>query len=345
MGRLVEIEGSRGAKGALTEVATSPGAQRAPEPDATDAHSVADASHVFIVGLPRTGTHLMRDVLHGSGEVGIGPESRFMGGAPRFGLIARPGLDLVFRRARGTLSEREARQLVEAIFSPKAHGLWRDGFWQSLARKEEPEVFVEAFLQTQRRAQDLLDLALKVHANGRRIPGDKTPSNLFYVPTLLEWFPHARVIHMFRDPRATYASAMRKGWIGPERFHLPAVTPLRLEIGVWTGIDHARRWRIAADLDDSYRARYPDRYLLCRFEDLVEEPEPIVRRVAEFVGVPYLPQMLERRVVSSSFMERGTTGIRPEATDRWRTELHPLLARWVSVLCGSRLERYGYTPR
>jgi hypothetical protein len=126
---------------------------------------------------------------------------------------------------------------------------------------------------------------------------------------------------------------------------LPAIAPLRLELGVWSGIDHARRWRMAADLDDAYRERFHDRYILCRFEDLVEEPEPIVRRVADFVGVPYAPQMLDRKVVSSSFIERGTTGIRAEASDHWRGELDPLLARWVSLLSGSRLARYGYAPR
>lgn len=150
---------------------------------------------------------------------------------------------------------------------------------------------------------------------------------------------------MVRDPRASYASMIRKGWVGPQRFHLPNVKPLRLAVGAVTAIDIANRWRKAVDLDLEYRESYPDRYTLCRFEDLLVDPEPVVRRISEFVGVPCQPQMLERSVITSSYMQRGTPGFRPEATDAWRSSLDGSLSRWLSRLTGPELADQGYPPR
>lgn len=112
-----------------------------------------DTSHVFIVGLSRTGAHLMKDILRASGYLGFGLESRFMGNSAD-------------------------------VLSPDSKGVWRNVFWQRLASKEDPAVFTEHFVHSPRRAQDLYHLALTVHADGR-VPGDKTPANLWHVNELL----------------------------------------------------------------------------------------------------------------------------------------------------------------
>ncbi len=40
--------------------------------------------------------------------------------------------------------------------------------------------------------------------------GEKTPTHYKYVPTLLEWYPEAKIIHTFRDPRAILVSQLKK---------------------------------------------------------------------------------------------------------------------------------------
>ena len=42
------------------------------------------------------------------------------------------------------------------------------------------------------------------------ILGDKSGPNLYHVPTLLEWYPEAKVIHTMRDPRAVMASELKR---------------------------------------------------------------------------------------------------------------------------------------
>ena len=300
------------------------------------------ASHIFVVGLARTGTHLMQSVLNTSPAVRIGPESLFLGGAPRFGGLRRRGVASLFPRDDRPLSDEEAREIVGRLVGSGGRSAGRRDYWHGLARYVEPEELMERFLATPRRARDLLDLALDIYARGRDIGGDKTPSNLFAIPTLLEWFPDARVIHMLRDPRAVFASAIGKGFVGAGRLRLPRTETLQLLLGFWWAFDVAARWRAAAALDREYRSRYPDGYLACRLEDLVTDPQTIIPPVCAFVGVPYTEAMLDRPVVSSSFLPRGSRGIRPEVAQRWRSELHPLLARWTALLCGKALQEHGY---
>jgi len=298
-------------------------------------------SHIFIVGLARSGTHLVRSILNASDEIRVGPESQFLGGAPRLGHLARPGLLAAFPDADGPLSEAEAGKLIDRLMAGTAG---RRPYWRGAASLEGAEPFRRRFQGSPRRARDLLAMAIEVHGRGKAIPGDKTPSNLFHVPQLLGWFPNARVIHILRDPRAVFASAMGKGFIGPKRLGLPALRPLELGLGFWWSIDLAAQWRLAVDLDSRYRQRFPDNYLMCRFEDLVGDPEPHIRRMCAFVGVPYRDDMVDRPVVSSSFIPRGTRGIRKGARSQWRSAISPPLARWITLLCGARLDEQGY-PR
>lgn len=304
--------------------------------------SARPTSHIFVVGLARTGTHLVRSILNTSEKVHLGPESHFLGGAPRLGFLARPGILAAFPGPDAPLSEKAADRLVGRLVSGAGGRLGRAPYWRSTAKVEGADALRRRFVASARRPQDLLAAALEIQARGRPIGGDKTPSNLFYVPTIVDWFPDARVIQIIRDPRAVYASAQGKGFVGPRRLGLPSARPLQLVLGFWWAIDLARRWRRAMDLDQRFQERFPSNYTSLRFEDLVNDPEPEIRHLCDFVGVPYTETMLDRPVVSSSFLPRGTRGIRAEAREKWRAELPAILARWIALLCGSRLTERGY---
>ena len=59
---------------------------------------MSGASHVFIAGLPRTGSTLTRAMLNHSPEVRMSGESRFLSEPTRLGLVQRPGYADRFRR-------------------------------------------------------------------------------------------------------------------------------------------------------------------------------------------------------------------------------------------------------
>jgi hypothetical protein len=82
-----------------------------------------------------------------------------------------------------------------------------------------------------------------------------------------------------------------------------------------------------------------------RFEDLVTDPEAVLRSVCDFVGVPFEPTMLaDVDVVGSSF-ESGRhagEGFDPRAAARWQSELGGAARRWFSVVLRGELARFGY---
>jgi hypothetical protein len=96
-----------------------------------------------------------------------------------------------------------------------------------------------------------------------------------YASNILDAYPGARIIQMIRDPRDRYEASL-------------ALWPKgKLRAG-----GAAARWRYSVDLADRNVARYPDQALNVRYETLVSEPELTLRRVCDFLGESYDPDML-----------------------------------------------------
>ena len=290
-----------------------------------------------MVGLPRTGSTLTRGILNASGEVWIAGESHFFDQPQHLGLGRRRGYRSRFHDAATGAGDAPAR-VVESIWS-----LTGKNFWARLASRTDRAQFLADLRASDGSDRSLFDIALAHSGRGRRIVGEKTPHHIEAVPTLLAWFPDARVIHTFRDPRAIYASLRRKE--DPARLGQVGRVARRLGplFDVYSTINLARSWRRMAALHRRYAAQFPDRYRLIRFEDLTNDAERTAGELCAFLGIDYRPVMLEQVVHNSSFAAKGSgSGIDPATTGRWRRELSPLTARWLALLCGRALREFGY---
>ncbi len=296
--------------------------------------------HVFVVGLPRTGSTLTRAILNASPQVGIGSESHFFPSPIRLGLARRPGYRERFARIGDLREDDGLVRVIDAIWN-----LRTKSFWSRLAGMADRADFETRLRASDRTDQSLLDLAMEYYAKGKPIRGEKTPQHIHAIPTLLAWFPNARIVHTFRDPRAVCVSLMRKEdrqtsgwrprllrWLGPLR-ELYATTNVTLA------------WRRVVALHRRYQRQYPDRYRLQRFEDLIRDPRRAVEELCAFLEIPFSEAMLEVVVLNSSYLPRATgTGFDPATLDRWRSHLSPLARRWFVLLCGAELREFGYEP-
>jgi len=298
---------------------------------------------VFLVGCARTGSTLLRHVLNRSPEVAIAPETHFMRRADRLRLSER----LAAARTPGGL-----RTLVDTLYTVDHHS--RTGYWAWLRRSIDPDEFADRLATTDRSARALfrlcIDLYVERSSAGRipRVIGEKTPSHLLFVPTLVEWFPGTLVIHTFRDPRAIYASELRRrreGRWGIKR-RLPwipsgIIDPLLAPV---EAVRTTLAWRRADRLDGEYRRLLGDRYHLVRFEDLVRQPEVELRAICELIGIEFEPGLLQIDVVGSSFepTRHAAGGFDPATAERWRAHLHPLARAWFRLVLGRSLARRGY---
>jgi hypothetical protein len=301
--------------------------------------STPTASHVFIAGLPRTGSTLAHRILNRSSRVRLAGETHFIGTPRLFG--GARGYAERFAAVGDLRSEAGLDAVVTAIYASRGKS-----FWSRFAQAVERSAFEEALRTGERTPRGLFDATLRTYAGGRPVAGDKTPEHIHVVPTLLDWFPNARVIHTFRDPRAIYVSLRRKE--RPEA--LTALGRVARRAGapfeVYASTSLAVRWRRMARLHRRYEARYPGRYLLLRFEDVLADPEAATRRLCDIVGIPFEAPMLDQVVHNSSYAPgRARPGIDRSAAERWRAHLPRTTQRWIVSLCGTRtLRAFGYEP-
>jgi len=105
--------------------------------------------------------------------------------------------------------------------------------------------------------------------------GDKSLHTEHYVDQVLSEFPAAKFIHMSRDPRDRYASVRKR--FGKD-------TP---RLGAATG-----RWLSSMRVAERNRRKYPQNYMIVRFEDLAANPEETSRKICAFIEEKYSPEML-----------------------------------------------------
>jgi hypothetical protein len=304
---------------------------------------------VFIVGCGRTGSTLLREILNKSDEVCIGPETHFL---RRFSQL---GAQKKLKEFGDLADARNVEKLVDFLCSKKVRSL---GTWGWFGKSVDRAQFTQRFLASDRTERALFSLIMQTYAEvnkgsrgGELILGDKTPTHLYYVPTLLEWFPEAKLIHTFRDPRGIIVSKLKKvekGSEGPQvRFsYLPwwLLDPLIAPIEV---LHISKFWFDAVRLHARYEQMYPKQYYLLRFEDLVSDPDKQIRQICHFLNIEFDPRMLaEVTQVGSSYQvqRHGPAGIDQKAADRWREHINPLIKLWFSISGRKQLEKFGYTP-
>jgi hypothetical protein len=297
--------------------------------------------HIFIVGLGRTGSTLTRHILNSADCIGIGGESHYLCDLPRLGFQTKRSVRQQLARVGDLTSEEGTRRVVDHLFTVRERHL---NFWNLTAKKVDREAFLRRLLSINpaERERGLFELAMDIHAAGRPVRGDKTPAHIFFVPQLLQWFPNAKIVHTFRDPRAIYSSRKKKAENKPEQSPRAGLRRLGMPFELISSLHVILNWRRVERYHRQYEAKYPGRYALMKYEDLVQQPQATLERLCDFLDIPLTPPMLLQTVVNSSFMPDGYLGFDAGTITRWRKHMHPLVQRWFLMWLGPQLREYEY---
>lgn len=164
-----------------------------PRPDQLQSHGETIEhmnSPIFIVGAPRSGTTLMRNMLNRHPAIAISRETEFY--------------HYIYRRRRifGSLSDlgNRKRLVKEYLSTQRIQRMNLD--LQALEQKllEEGVTYEALFASL---------LSFYARAHGKRRCGEKTPQHALFTEVLCRWYPDARIIHILRDPRDVVASLLR----------------------------------------------------------------------------------------------------------------------------------------
>ena len=170
-------------------------------------------------------------------------------------------------------------------------------------------------------------------ARGKPRYADKTPSHLQAVDLLAERFPNARFLHIVRDGRDVTASVLTMDF-GPERF-----------------AEAARSWRRRVlRAHRSGQTLGPLRYREVHYEQLVADPEAVLREACAFFEVEYSPAMLQYHERADEFLgglrhTHHIQGIRRPPTvgvRNWRLDLTPHQISVFDEIAGTALDALGY---
>lgn len=162
---------------------------------------------------------------------------------------------------------------------------------------------------------------------------DKSPFNSERLAMIHLMFPESPIIHVIRHPLDTCLSAFFTSF---QRRHWYS---LNLE-------DTAMYFKEIIGLVEHYKAQIADlKYLSVKYEDLVENPEPQVRRMLEFIGEPYDACCLDfhksKRVARTASYAQVNQKLYKSSMYRYkhyRKQVEPILPILMPVI-----ESLGYT--
>lgn len=282
-----------------------------------------------IVGAPRSGTTLPRFMLDAHTDLAIPPETGFLAADPA-----------VLQR----LSPLEFAGFV-AQFPPGATA-WNDF-------RIPPTAWREALVGLRRfSTADAFMTFYRLYAArfGKTRWGDKTPGYVFHMRRIQDMLPEAHFIHLIRDGRDV-ALSWRQTWFSPG----PDMETL------------AQHWKQAVLAGLEGRTSVA-RYLEVRYEDLIRDTAPVLRRICDFISLDLQPAMLnyfetsparlaehaERRrsdgtllVGRAQRLEQQRLTTQPPLAERaqaWRTTLTPAERRAFASVAGDLLLEMGYEP-
>ncbi|HEX8206299.1 MAG TPA: sulfotransferase [Solirubrobacteraceae bacterium] len=166
--------------------------------------------------------------------------------------------------------------------------------------------------------------------HGKRRWGEKTPLHTWHVDDMARLFPDAQFVGVIRHPAASVASNM---------------TRFRLKLGR-TGT----HWQRYTGEIVRQAARHGDRFALIRYEDLVLEPEPLLRELLDWLGEPWSEAVLSHHEVQGARGGRARVEGRSRKDEpidvarvgKWTTVLRDDQRGWLRERLARRAEFFGY---
>ncbi|MCB0125049.1 MAG: sulfotransferase [Caldilineaceae bacterium] len=269
--------------------------------------NMAEQGPIFIVGMNGSGTTMLADLLDNASELYVFPrETRMI-----------PWLIRNVDRYGNLQKRANLATLLQAFCDLYAVRMVSRGDVPPVDAVREPSVYgvVDAVYR---------HLAAK---EGKRRWVEKSPMNLQFMLPIAAEMPTAKFIHIYRDGRDVAQSNQR-------RWHKHPIW------SIYRWVQTVRQGR----KDGSTLG--PTRYLEVSYEALTEEPEATMRRVSEFIGVPYGPELLRssmpfvNTVYRNNIKEKSGTVV--ANSQKWKSHFSAAEVARLEEIGGRLLAELGY---
>lgn len=278
---------------------------------------------IFIVGVQRSGTTLLRSVLHSHPDICVGYECAFY--------------KLLFDIYPNGISVPEDLDgFLDSLFAIRRFEYW------NLDHKEVKDALLVAGSQkgslTYPELIETIGMCLRdIHKPAAQYIGYKNPNGIFHCAFIFKLFPEAKILHISRDPRGVLASEKKKS------AKLGKYDPSHM---IWTVAQRYKKMR-------AQHEKYKDdpRYIQIWYEDLVGNFETTTTQIMKFLNLEPHENLLDyhleaRKMDFTPEKERWQHSKTLEAPDRSRTnafvsELTNLEISTLEAICGNELRYFG----
>ncbi|KGQ19758.1 TPR domain containing protein [Lysobacter dokdonensis DS-58] len=247
-----------------------------------------DATPIFIVGMPRSGTTLLERILGAHSQV------------------ADAGELLDFTRQLRWMADRQGPAQLDLALARQATDI--------------------DFAELGRRYLD----HTRWRTQGKPYFTDKMPENFLNVGYIARALPHAKFLHVMRDPMDTCFSNLKEHFAS---FYGHTYDQVEL----------ANYYKGYRQLMAHWRRLYPDRILDVRYGELTIDTKRVTGDILEFLGLPWEDAVLSPEKRTGSVATASTTQVREaihqHGKNKWRkyeAQLAPLK---------TALGSYGYSAR
>ena len=287
--------------------------------------AVSNASPIFIVGAPRTGTTLVARILGRHRDIFSPGESHYF--------------EDIWTRRRGW-GKLEDDADISAIV-PRVLTLFGRFAFPGSQDRVNAVITDKALISRTRTlgggygALYLAFMGMLAESEGKTRFCDDTPKHLYYLHTIFDLFPNAQVIGTVRDPR-DFLCSYKNYWKAT-----PSGESARVK-ALYHPVITSLLWRSSSNLLLKHAHQCcQGRVLLVPYERLVEQPQEEVGRICDFLGIDYSDGLIQVQTHNSSF-EKSSTGVFTTSVGRWRTCLGAEETWYAQTLTRDNMLALGY---
>lgn len=167
----------------------------------------------------------------------------------------------------------------------------------------------------------------------------ETSQSLFF-DEFARIFPGMKMISLVRDPRDNYAAILA----GVKNYYAKMGEGEKASLA--SVINRARLDLMSARLNQS---NDPERFMALRFEDLVANTEAEMKKVADFIEIPYRKSMTEPTSLGENYEGNSHDGavfkgLVDKNVGRWPERISDEEAMIIEAWMGVEMSDWGYTP-
>lgn len=286
----------------------------------------------FICGHPKSGTSLLRSLLDSHPQLVVYPEETYFfrrvlpqttgASHEKVKELARRSFLNIFRW------DRQGSHPLQERFPGRDYS--------SISYERVVEAFDQRFDDSGGGAGEMLSSGILAFGDASRgLISDtarwveKTPYNELFSEAIFGLWPKARCLHVYRDPRDNYAS-------------------YRVKHPEWWPETFAYSWRRSTSRGIRNHSNFgPDRYMSLRYEDLVRDPDAVMREVCSFLLIEFSAELVRptragRDWAGNSMFGDEFARISQAPIDRWKKELEHREILLLETALGRQMVHLSY---